>query len=167
MLSVTLSFYSVYTAEPGSVVLRLSVAGFAPNSKLHYSFGTDLDDQTTDSSGSYVTDTFFVAVATSSVSVAVTDASGNSASCSISLATVSVSGSGAVGSTMSVSGSGFGANKQLTLNVDAGLGLSLGGTTVTDADGAFSGLTFVVPPLSADLHCVWVSSSAGSAIANL
>ena len=101
------------------------------------------------------------------VSVTVTDASGNSASCSISLSTISLSGSGVVGSTMSVSGSGFGAGAKLSLNVDGGGSLSLGGTTAADASGSFSGLTFVVPALSAGLHCVWVSSSGGSATASL
>jgi len=67
--------------------------------------------------------------------------------------------SGPVGTTITISGTGFAPNKALTAEFN-GQSVTLGGTTTTNANGAFSGATIVVPASSAGYKTVKITDSA-------
>ena len=71
--------------------------------------------------------------------------------------------SGNVVAQVSVSGSNFGTSKTLTAKFGS-TSLTLGGTTITDGTGAFSGMTFFVPSSTSDsvagAHTITVTDSS-------
>jgi len=76
--------------------------------------------------------------------------------------------SGSVGDNVIINGNGFSANKTITFTIDptspsaAGTALTVSPSTVTsDASGAFSNVSFVIPPVSGGTHTIRATDPDG------